>query len=421
MWRSVLINLMAVALVIGAFATIPVFVGPDLPRLNQLVIQALAALFVIGWLILMLRPVPPHGVGRVAWPFSSPFVVWGGIVLLGGGHWLWMPYADEGVLLACIICQICTVTLYVMTTIEPPPSRGRTPLAPLALPISIAVYLAVFPSRFSLPLGLFVVAYAITIQVMQRYVQRQVDEAYAARRAAEAAQAQAAAERDAKTRFLTSASHDLGQPLQAARLSFDQVQRATDPAARAKAAKRVDWALDATEGLLQRMLDHLRLDSGAVKVDARMVSVGPLIARLAELHEPAARLAGTQIVVMPSRLKVVADPQLLERCLNNLVTNAVRHAKANRILIGARRQGDRVGLWVIDDGTGIPSADQGRLFDDYVQGSNHGDEVRGGFGLGLASARRMARLMGGDVALDPRWRAGSAFRVDLPGVGAKFA
>lgn len=421
MWRSVLINLMAIALVVGAFLTIPLFVGPDLPRLNRLVVQAVATAFVLGWLILMLRPTPPHGVGRVAWPFSSPFVVWGGIVLLGGGHWLWMPYADEGVMLACVICQICTVTLYIMTTIEPPPSRGRLPLAPLALPLSIAVYLVVFPGRFSVPLGIFVLAYAITIMVMQRYVQTQVDEAFAARKVAETARAQAAAERDAKTRFLTSASHDLGQPLQAARLSFDQVIRAPHPASRANAARRVGWALDATEGLLQRMLDHLRLDSGAVEVRLRPIPLGPLIARLAELHEPAARLAGVQVVAMPTRLEVLADDQLLERSLNNLVANAVRHAKATRILVGARPRGDRLRLWVVDDGVGIPPADAPGLFDDYVQGSNHGDEVRGGFGLGLASARRMARLMNGDAALDTAWRHGSAFWVELPRAGARVA
>jgi signal transduction histidine kinase len=419
MWRSVVINLMAIALVIGAFMSIPSFVGPDLPRLNRLIVQTAAAGFVLGWLIMMLRPVPPQAVGRVAWPFSSPFVVWGGIVVLGGGFWLWMPYADEGVVLACIVCQICTVTLYIMTTIEPPPSSGRLPLAPLMLPSSIVAYLTVFPGRFTIPLGLFVIAYAITIMVMQRYVQRAVDEAYAARRAAETALVQVAAERDAKTRFLASASHDLGQPLQAARLSFDQAMRSPEGDLRQRAARRVTWAFDATEQLLRRILDHLRLESGAVEAHIQPVAVGPLIARVAELHEPAARLAGSQLMVLPSRLVAQADPELLERVLSNLVVNSLRHAKGRRVLVGARRRGHRIGLWVIDDGVGIAAADRLGLFDDYVQGSNHGDEIRGGFGLGLASAKRMMGLMGGEIALEGNWRNGSAFRVELPAGDAK--
>jgi signal transduction histidine kinase len=63
---------------------------------------------------------------------------------------------------------------------------------------------------------------------------------------------------------------------------------------------------------------------------------------------------------------------------------------------------------------GIPAADAATLFDDYVQGSNHGDEIRGGFGLGLASVRRMAELMDGRAGHAPRWRSGSAFWIDVP-------
>ena len=113
----------------------------DLPDVNRLTVQVYAAVFVAVWLVMMTRPIPASGVGRVAWPFSSPFVVWAGNVLLAGAFWLWMPYADEGVLMACIVCQICTVTVYIMTTIEPPPSRGRIVVTPLVLPVSIALYL----------------------------------------------------------------------------------------------------------------------------------------------------------------------------------------------------------------------------------------------------------------------------------------
>jgi signal transduction histidine kinase len=92
----------------------------------------------------------------------------------------------------------------------------------------------------------------------------------------------------------------------------------------------------------------------------------------------------------------------------------VRHSAGRRVLVGARRRQDRVRLWVIDDGHGIPVADRATLFDEFVQGSDHGDHVRGGFGLGLASARRMARLMGGDAGFDPKWERGSAFWLELP-------
>jgi len=345
--------------------------------------------------------------------------VWAGNVLLCGAFWLWMPYAPEPVVLACIVCQVCTVTVYIMTTIEPPPSHGRIVVTPVFLPISIALYLLVHPQPYSIALSVFIFAFALTIVVLQRFVQQAVDDTFLARRAAEAALAQAAAERDAKTRFLASASHDLGQPLQAARLSFDQVLRSPDPDQRARAARRVGWAFDTTEQLLRQMLDHLRLESGAITPRIEAVAVGPLIARLGELNEPAARLAGVDLHIMPSRLTVQADPAMIERALGNLIVNAIRHSRARRVLVGARPRGGRVRLWVIDDGVGIAPADAARLFEDYAQGSDHGDEIRGGFGLGLASARRMAGLMGGEVALQGNWRNGSAFWLELPAADAK--
>ena len=109
-------------------------------------------------------------------------------------------------------------------------------------------------------------------------------------------------------------------------------------------------------------------------------------------------------------------PDLTERALSNLVDNARKHARCSRILLGARRVGARVRIWVIDDGVGIAEADLPHLFDDYVQGSNHDDEIRGGFGLGLASVQRMMALMSGTAGLDPRWRRGSAFYLDFAAV-----
>jgi signal transduction histidine kinase len=409
-----LINLVGIGLVIGAFSLIPAYIGPALPPAQVLWVRVPGALFVAGWLFLLVRPVPAHGVGRVAWPFSSRFVVWGGIALLTSGFWAWMPYADEGVLLVCMLCQFCTVTLYSLMSIEPPPSRGRIPLAPLVLPVSIALYLVVHPSRFSLPLVVFDLGFMGAIVAMQQAHQRAVDDAHHARQAAEAALRQVAAERDAKTRFLASASHDLGQPLQAAQLSFDQALRATEPAVRERAAARVRWALDASGQMLQRMLEHLRLESGDVSAQVDDVALGPLLAHLCELHEPAARLANLRLHVLPSRLVARADPALLARAIGNLLVNGIRHSKASRILVAARRRGGRVQVWVIDDGVGIPAADAATLFDDYVQGSNHGDEIRGGFGLGLASVRRMAELMDGRAGHAPRWRSGSAFWIDVP-------
>jgi signal transduction histidine kinase len=162
------------------------------------------------------------------------------------------------------------------------------------------------------------------------------------------------------------------------------------------------------------MMTHLQLESGVVEPKLAPFVIGPLIAEVADMNEPAAGLAQVTLHAMPCQLKIFADPALVERALGNLIGNAIRHAKATRILIGARWHERQVCIWVIDDGAGIPADDIPHLFKDFVQGSDHGQEIRGGFGLGLSTTRRLARLMGGDAGLETKWVKGCAFWLELP-------
>jgi signal transduction histidine kinase len=415
--RALPVHLLSIVVFIGVVAFVWWRVGPATPWIGNAAALGASTLCVLLWLALLARQLARPPVERndpAVWARLDGWVIHIGNAATIVNFWAWMPYADLGLRLTSIIFVFAPMALEFLMTIQRPRSTGPPSLAPFAIPVSTALYCATHWDDFALAVGVFQITTAYALHAMRQIIQRAVDRAYEARRTAEAALAAAAAERDAKTRFLTSASHDLGQPLQAARLSFDQVLRSTDPKQREKAIRRVGWAFDTTEQLLRQMLDHLRLESGAVEPQVRPVAIGPLIAQIGEMHEPAARLAGVELGMMPTRLVAQADAKLLERSLGNLIVNALRHAKAKRVLVGARRDGDRVRLWVIDDGVGIPAPDAPRLFDDYVQGSNHGDEVRGGFGLGLASARRMTRLMGGEVAHDARWRNGSAFWIELP-------
>ena len=410
-WR---VHLIAVTVLIGLTLFVVQTVGDRLPVMNRDACLVLVSGYaVISLSLLVLRETSPGRWGRRRTHLMNRFINMSGSAVVIAAFWLAAPYMHEDLLLVVLVYKVGTVTIQVVSAVEPPPSRGARGLALLALPASIALYFAVHWQRFSPAMIPFAFAYAAVVLSLRDFLQRALDQAYEARQAAEAALVEVAAERDAKTRFLASAWHDLGQPLQAARLFFDQTMRSRTAPQRQTAAAKVDWAFDVTEQLLRQILDHLRLESGAVEPKVERLALGPLIARIAEMNGPAARLAGVSLVAMPSHLHAAADPRLTERIAGNLVANAIRHAKATRVLLGVRRQGRRLRLWVIDDGTGVSEADMPHLFDDYVQGSDHGDEIRGGFGLGLASARRMATLMGGTVGLDRNWRGGSAFWLEL--------
>jgi signal transduction histidine kinase len=122
-----------------------------------------------------------------------------------------------------------------------------------------------------------------------------------------------------------------------------------------------------------------------------------------------------------SNAVIHSDRVLIERALGNLVVNAIEHSGGTQILLGLRHRPNNVAqLWVIDNGAGVSEQEQADLFTDYFQGARSQRERRGGFGLGLASVRRIARLLGGEARIDPRWRGGAAFCLELaPGALVK--
>jgi len=414
------VHLLAMLVQVGVTAYGIWVLGPALPDAVRTVLFSLLAALVVVWWGLIFAWAAARKLGRgFSWRRTNWAISWLGNAANIAGFWIVAPYSPDALILLLAAFAYANVTVQVLSSIQRPPASEGWVLTPLAIPISLALYAATHLDRYLAPLIPYSVAYAVAMQLVRRRVQHAVNETYASQKTAEAALVRVAAERDARSRFLASAGHDLGQPLQAARLFFDQMLRSRAGPQHEAAQARLRWALDATEPILSQILEHLRLEGGSVEPHFAAVPAGPLIARIAELNEPAARLADARLVAMPSRLFVHADPALAERALSNLVANAIRHAKARRILIGARRHGETVRLWVIDDGVGVSEADAAQLFEDFVQGSDHGDEIRGGFGLGLASARRMAGLMGGAVGLDRDWRGGSAFWLELQPAAAK--
>jgi len=420
--RAVAVHLVQIVALAGLVGYAQLSVEASAPQLNLTLGLGLVTAFIAVWLALLAnaaRPAATPELSRRRWRLCNRVVTSAGALVIVCVFWIGAAYADASLLLVAVVYQVGTVTFQVMGSIRRPPAAPGRGLQILIIPASIGLWYALNWQAHSPAMIVFAVAYGFVAMALRGVLQRAVAREYAARQAAEAALARVAAEQAARSRFLASASHDLGQPLQAARLFFEQAMRSTDPAQRERAARNAAWAFDSSEQLLDQMLDHLKLEAGAVKANPVEAPVGPLIARVAELNEAAARLAGTEIRAMPTRLAAVADEALAQRALGNLVANSLRHAKATRVLIGARRRAGQVRLWVIDDGVGVCEVDAPRLFDDYVQGSDRPDEIRGGFGLGLGSARRIAELMDGAVGLERKWTGGAAFWLELPAAPAK--
>ena len=330
--------------------------------------------------------------------------------------WILLPPANDALRMFAIFLYVWFVAMVMMAG-----GSRLSVLGCLALMASAASFVLVYGMPYAVPLAAFLAMAAVAIVGIRGLIWRAADDATEARamtqRAAEALERALAivrAERDAKTRFIAAASHDLQQPIQAAHLFMDQALADDDPASRERAARGAGRAFESVQALLETMLDHLRLDAGAVVAKISDVAIDNVAAALVFEHAPAARAAGLRLSLVQSRIMARADARLLHRALGNLLGNAIRHSQGTRILVGARLRKGAVELWVIDNGRGIAAADLARLFEDYAQGSDHGLESRGGFGLGLSSARRLMGLQEGSLTLERGWRAGSAFCMRLP-------
>ena len=236
----------------------------------------------------------------------------------------------------------------------------------------------------------------------------------------ELAQAKAEAE-DAnisKTRFLAAASHDLLQPLNAARLyttSLCERLRTEGPRGEPmRLAANVDASLEAVEEILGALLEITQLDAGAMRVEITAVDLGDLLRQLDIDFAPAAAKRRLAFSVVPSSLVVTSDRRLLRRLLQNLISNALKYTTDGGVVVGVRRVGDaEVRLDVVDTGCGIPSAKQRLIFREFERLHNPSDETPGA-GLGLSIVDRLSLVLGHEVSLRSAVGSGSRFSVTVP-------
>ncbi|MFA5119734.1 NahK/ErcS family hybrid sensor histidine kinase/response regulator [Zavarzinia sp.] len=232
---------------------------------------------------------------------------------------------------------------------------------------------------------------------------------------AELEQAKQEAERAnlSKTKFLADASHDLLQPLNAARLFVASLADQPLSTQGAVLARKLDNSLTAVEELLATLLDISKFDAGRVTVEEKVVALGPLLAGLVEEMGPLARARGIELRVVAPGVAVRTDPRLLRRILQNLISNAIRYTRQGRILVGGRRRGGTIRLDVCDTGIGIPPDRLEDIFEEFRR-LDQPDGTTMGFGLGLSIVRRIARLLGHRIAVRSAPGRGSVFSVELP-------
>ncbi|HHW78112.1 MAG TPA: response regulator [Xanthomonadaceae bacterium] len=242
----------------------------------------------------------------------------------------------------------------------------------------------------------------------------------------------------AKTRFLATASHDLRQPIHALGLFFANLADRVRNTETESLIKQIEDSIEAIDSMLNALLDISKLDAGVIRPHVGPVAVADLFKRLATEyqshginpfgvllerrlfkrpetpHQPTARETGNALRIRSSRAIVQSDPAMLERILRNLISNALRYTRNGRVLVGARRRGDKLRIEVHDTGIGIPADQLDDIFLEFHQLGNPERNRHQGLGLGLAIVKRLAALLGHQITVRSRLGRGSCFAVTLP-------
>jgi two-component system CheB/CheR fusion protein len=232
--------------------------------------------------------------------------------------------------------------------------------------------------------------------------------------ALEAATALAEQSNMAKSRFLASASHDLRQPLAALTLQHGLLTRAVASGPAAPLAERMGRSLAVMAGMLDTLLDINEIEAGVVKLARSQFSANVVFDRLRQEFCDDARTHGLVLRFQSCSVVIETDRQRLMQILRNLLSNAIKYTPRGRILVGARRHGDRLSVEVWDTGIGIPANELQSIFEEYHQLDNPARDRALGLGLGLAVVRRLSDLLELPVQVRSRPGSGSVFSVSIP-------
>jgi len=215
-----------------------------------------------------------------------------------------------------------------------------------------------------------------------------------------------------KTRFVAAASHDLLQPLNAARLFASALEsRVRQYPEFLELASRIDASMRAAEELLSDLLDVARLDIGVLKPDITSFQIGELLEELRRQYAPLAQARKLRLDVVRCRDPVRSDRVLLRRIVQNYLSNALRYTERGGVVLGCRRRGAGLEIVVYDTGPGIPVNQQQRIYGEFHRLEQDSPWGEKGLGLGLSICDRLARLLSHELSLQSRPGKGSGFGV----------
>jgi hypothetical protein len=264
---------------------------------------------------------------------------------------------------------------------------------------------------FLLAIGVPLFCLAALVQERQRAAELAVSEA-----ALRATNEQLAELSRAKSDFLSIVSHEVRTPLGSIR-GFSEMIRddSLEPPDVFEYASLINAEARRLGRLVDDLLDLDRLESGRIELRVESVNLGAIVAAAFEQARPTTNGHVLQAALAPDVPDLRGDRDKLTEVVENLVGNAVKYSpNGGTVTVGADGEGDRVHLWVRDEGIGIPPEMLEAIFDRYARVESAEHRAIKGTGLGLPIVRQIVELHGGQVWAESTPGYGSTFHVMLP-------
>ncbi|MGS2744663.1 ATP-binding response regulator [Halomonas sp. LS-001] len=228
------------------------------------------------------------------------------------------------------------------------------------------------------------------------------------------AHTQAEAANQSKSKFLAAVSHDLLQPLNAARLFASALETHALADDAQSLVGNIGRSLKDVESLLGTLVDMSRLDAGVLHADKAPFRVNTLLDALAEEYRQVASVRGLTLNYVTCSVVVESDLSLLARVIRNFLSNAVRYTEQGSILLGCRRRKDGLEIMVVDTGPGIDEQQRERIFQEFQRAAKGHEQHSRGLGLGLAIVDRISTMLSHPVTLVSAPGKGACFSVTVP-------
>jgi signal transduction histidine kinase/CheY-like chemotaxis protein len=249
-------------------------------------------------------------------------------------------------------------------------------------------------------------------ETLERRVRERTEELTRLNAALAHAKGEADAANISKTKFLAAASHDILQPLNAARLYVTSLIERGGREDR-RLVDNIDASLEAVEEIFGALLDMSRLDTGALRPEFASFRIDELMRQIELEFAPLATSKGIKLTFVPCSLVVRSDRRLLRRLIQNLVSNAIKYTPQGGVLVGCRQRGDNLRIDVYDTGVGIPQSKWRDIFIEFHR-LDQGAKIARGLGLGLSIVERVARVLDCKIELESEIGRGSHFAVTVP-------